>query len=134
MDTPAARDATLFFLRVVLGLVFIAHGWQKLLLDGMTETVGTFSAMHVPQPKLSAYLTMITELACGGLLVVGFLTTVAAAILALVMAGAFYFVHLSQGIFVGNGGFEFVLVLFAALVVVIVFGSGRVSIDKALSQ
>ncbi len=128
------RDAALFLLRAVLGFLFIAHGWQKVAIDGMDETIGSFSAMHVPQPKLSAYITMMAELACGGLLVVGFLTTIAAAVLALVMAGALYFVHLDSGVFVGTGGFEYVLLLITALIMVIVFGSGRASIDGVLTR
>ncbi|WP_151548937.1 MULTISPECIES: DoxX family protein [Corynebacterium] len=134
MDRPAMRDAALFLLRAVLGFLFIAHGWQKVAIDGMDETIGAFSAMHVPQPKLSAYITMMAELACGGLLVVGFLTTIAAAVLALVMAGALYFVHLDSGVFVGTGGFEYVLLLITALIMVIVFGSGRASIDGVLTR
>ncbi|MBV7281313.1 DoxX family protein [Corynebacterium sp. TAE3-ERU30] len=134
MDRPAMRDAALFLLRAVLGFLFIAHGWQKVAIDGMDETIGSFSTMHVPQPKLSAYITMMAELACGGLLVVGFLTTIAAAVLALVMAGALYFVHLDSGVFVGTGGFEYVLLLITALIMVIVFGSGRASIDGVLTR
>lgn len=134
MNNPAVRDATLLILRGVLGIIFVAHGYQKFFLNGLTETTGSFSAMGVPQPKLSATLAAVTELGAGALLVVGLLSTVVASILALVMLGAIYFVHLGQGFFVQDGGLEFPLVLLAGLLVVIVFGGGRASVDGLLTR
>ncbi|QGU02523.1 Putative oxidoreductase MhqP [Corynebacterium kalinowskii] len=133
MDKPVVRDITLLLLRAVLGFVFIAHGWDKYFITGMVETTGQFSALGIPQPKLSAYLVGTTELIGGALLVIGLLTTLVAGALALLMAAALYFVHLENGIFVAQGGIEFTAILVAALFVVVVFGSGRASIDGALS-
>ena len=62
------RDAALLLLRIVLGTVFVAHGWDKLVITGLTETTGQFSAWGVPQPKLSAWLVMAVELVGGALL------------------------------------------------------------------
>ncbi|MDO5669622.1 MAG: DoxX family protein [Corynebacterium sp.] len=134
MDTPAVRDAALLLLRIVLGTVFIAHGWDKLVFTGITETTGQFSAWGIPQPKLSAWLVTGSELLGGALLVVGLLTTFVAGLLALLMVAAIWFVHLDSGFFTTTGGLEYPIVLTAALVMVVVFGSGRVSLDGVLSK
>ncbi|GAB3702908.1 DoxX family protein [Corynebacterium nasicanis] len=134
MDKPAVRDAALLLLRIVLGTVFVAHGWDKLMFTGLTETTGQFSAWGVPQPKLSAWLVMGTELLGGALLVVGLLTTLIAGLLALLMVAAIWFVHVDGGFFTATGGIEYPVVLVAALLMVVVFGSGRVSLDGVLSS
>lgn len=134
MDSPVVRDAALALLRIVFGVVFIAHGWDQLVATGIVETTGQFSAVHVPQPQLSAWIASLVQLVAGGMLVLGFLTTIAASALALLMAAAFYFVHLSHGLFINQGGFEYVLVLFTGMVLVIVFGPGRASVDGYLAR
>lgn len=133
MDKPVVRDITLLLLRAVLGFVFVAHGWDKYFITGMVETTGQFSALGIPQAKMSAYLVGTTELVGGALLVVGLLTTLVAGALALLVSAALYFVHLDNGVFVADGGIEFTAVLIVALLVIVVFGSGRASIDGALS-
>ena len=59
---------------------------------------------------------------------------VAAGALALLMLAALYFVHLNSGLFIADGGFEYVLVLIVSLLMIVVFGSGRASIDGVLSR
>lgn len=132
MDRPATRDAALLLLRVVLGAVFIAHGVQRLFLTGVTESARQFGQLGVPQPTTSVYLVGGAELIGGILLVIGLLTTVAAGLLTLLVILAGYFVHAPHGFFVNDGGIEFVLVLAAALIMVVVFGSGRASVDGML--
>ncbi|QGU06776.1 Putative oxidoreductase MhqP [Corynebacterium occultum] len=139
MDKPVVRDAALLIFRGVLGLVFVAHGWDKLFRTGITETTGQFSAWQVPQPKLSAYVAGIAELLGGALLTVGLLTTIVAGALALLMVAAAYFVHLDQGFFsdsglVSGGGLEYPIVLIAGLLMIVVFGSGRASVDGVLAR
>lgn len=139
MDKPVVRDAALLIFRAVLGVVFIAHGWDKLVLTGIVDTTGQFSAWGVPQPQLSAYIAAIGELIGGALLVVGLLTTIVAGALSLLMVAAAYFVHLDQGFFsdsssVAGGGVEYPVVLVAGLLMIVVFGSGRASVDGVLSR
>ncbi|AWB82294.1 hypothetical protein C3B44_07965 [Corynebacterium yudongzhengii] len=132
MDKPVVRDASLLILRLVLGIIFVAHGYDKIFLTGLVETTGQFSAWGVPQPQLSAYLVAGVELIGGALMVLGLLTTFVAGILLLVVAAAGYFVHLPNGLFVADNGIEFVAVLAAALLAIVVFGPGRASVDGAL--
>ena len=134
MDRPFIRESALLLLRLVLGVVFIAHGWQKMFLQGPTETMGQFSAMGVPNAKFTAYVVGITELVGGGMLILGFLSTIVAGVLMLLMAGAFYIAHWGNGFFVQDGGPEFVLVLFVALLIVVVFGAGRASLDRVFAD
>ncbi|MGO3361244.1 MAG: DoxX family protein [Corynebacterium sp.] len=134
MNNPAFRDAALLLLRVALGVVFIAHGWDKAFQTGIDETARMWSGMQIPQPTLSVWVVSIVEMLGGALLALGFLTPAAAGVLALDMVAAFYFVHLGNGLFVADGGGELVVVLFAACLVLVVFGAGRASLDKALSR
>lgn len=134
MDQPIVRDIALLLLRLVLGLVFVAHGFDKFFRTGIVETTGQFSAAGVPQPKLSAYLTAVSESVGGSLLVVGILTTFVAGALALLVCAALYFVHLTEGLFVVNNGIEYPLVMVVALFMIVVFGAGRASLDGVLTR
>lgn len=134
MNKPFVRDSALLLFRAVLGLIFVAHGWEKLFISGATKTTGQFSAWGIPQPELSAWICAIAELVGGGLLVVGLLTTIIAGALTVLMIAAIYFVHLDGQFFVADNGLEFPLLLVVSLVMIVVFGSGRASIDGVLSR
>lgn len=134
MDRPFIRESALLLLRLVLGVVFIAHGWDKMFITGPVETAGQFSAMGVPNAQFSAYAAGIVELLGGGLLILGFLSTIVAGILILQMGAAIFFAHWGNGFFVGDGGPELVMVLIAALVIIVVFGAGRVSLDRVFAD
>ena len=134
MDKPAVRDAALLVFRALLGVIFVAHGVDKMFFTGMDATAAHFGQWGIIQPTLSAWLTAIIEMVCAALLVVGLLTTAAAGVLAIVMALAGYFVHLSQGLFATDGGFEYPLVLVGSLLMIVVFGAGRASLDGVLSR
>ncbi|WJY97113.1 DoxX family protein [Corynebacterium fournieri] len=134
MNRPAVRDFALLVLRLVLGAVFVAHGYNHWFEIGMAETGRLFAALGVPQPQLSAYLTGTVELIGGAFLAVGLLTTITASILALLVLSAGYFVHLGHGFFVDGGGVEYVLVLAASLFIITVFGTGRASLDGVLTR
>ncbi|MDH2455441.1 DoxX family protein [Corynebacterium bovis] len=134
MDRPGVRDAGLLLLRVVTGVIMVAHGWRKLVVDGIDATTRTFEAAGVPQPGMSAWGVSIVEMLGGALVIVGLLTPAAAGVLALDMLAALYLVHLHNGLFVADGGMELVLLLATAFVVLVVFGAGRASLDRALSR
>ena len=134
MNRPAVRDFALLVLRLVLGAVFVAHGYNHWFETGMAETGRQFAALGVPQPQLSAYLTGTVELIGGAFLAVGLLTTITASLLALLVLAAGYFVHLGNGFFIEAGGVEYTLVLAAALFIITVFGTGRASLDGVLTR
>lgn len=134
LSHPAARDAVLLLLRAVLGVIFIAHGWDKLFTQGMGQTTAFVDSLHIPQPQVAAWGSMLLEMIGGAMLVVGLLTTGVAMTLAVYSAAVLYFAHFGGGFFVANGGFEFVLLIFVALITVFVFGAGRASADRALTR
>jgi putative oxidoreductase len=51
---PAARDLAMLIARIGVGVVFIAHGWQKLAINGVAGTAGFFRHIGVPLPAVSA--------------------------------------------------------------------------------
>ncbi len=130
----AARDLVLLLARVGLGIVFIAHGWQKFSTNGLDKTAAAFDQMGVPAPTLSAYYAAAVELIGGAALILGALTTVAGVLLALDMAGAFLFVHLSNGVFVAAGGWELVVILGLLSLTLAVTGPGKIAVDRFLTR
>lgn len=134
MDRPAVRDAALLILRLVLGIIFVAHGFDKVFGVGVDATVGYFVAAGIPQATLTVWLVAVVEMVCGALLILGLLAPAVAGVLLIEMAGAFWFVHLGHGLFVADGGAELVLALIAGLVVVVAFGAGRASLDRVFTR
>ncbi|SDS29374.1 DoxX family protein [Corynebacterium timonense] len=134
MNRPAVRDFALFLVRIVVGAVFVARGYRAWFDVGMAQTARGLGEAGMPQPTLSAYISGTVELIGGAFLIIGLLTTIVASVLALLVLAAGYFVHLSQGFFLEDGGIEYPMVLVAALFLVVVFGAGRASLDRALTR
>ncbi len=138
--TPSSWAITV--IRVVLGVIFFAHGAQKVLGwfggYGLKGTTGYFTSMGLPLPI--AYLVCFFEFLGGIGLVLGLLTRPAALAVAIVMAGAIVTVHWANGLFVnwemkpGKGhGFEANLAFLAMAVACLIAGGGALSIDRALA-
>ena len=121
-------DLALTILRVVVGIIFIAHGWQKLFIYTLPGTTGAFTQMGVPLPSLTAPAIAFIELIGGAALIVGLGTRIAAALLALNMLGAILLVHLGGGFFNPNG-IEFPLALLGASVTLALTGAGAYALD-----
>lgn len=119
-------------LRVILGFLFAAHGWQKFNEWTIAGTQAAFTQMGVPAANISAPLVAGLELAGGVALILGVLTRVVAALLALNMIGALLLVHAPAGVFADKGGYELVLLLGAAALALALTGAGRVSVDRVL--
>jgi putative oxidoreductase len=129
---PAVTDAALLVGRVLLGVLFIAHGWQKLFTNGIKGTAAFFGQAGVPMPTGSAWVAAVLELVGGALLVLGLVVPVAALLLVLDMVGAYLFVHAGNGLFIDQGGFELVGALAAGCLLLLALGGGRYSIDHRL--
>jgi putative oxidoreductase len=124
------RDLALMLGRVVLGVVLFAHGWQKLIIDGISETHKQFEAMGIPLAIASASFVTFVEFAGGALLILGALTPVVVIGHLVVMVGAAAFVHVSHGVFAGDNGWEVVGVIGAAELIIAACGPGRLSVDR----
>ena len=130
--TLSHQRAGIAVLRVITGLVFAMHGYQKLVVFGVAGTTGAFAGMGVFMPGVMAPLVAALELFGGLALLVGLLTRLAALGLAGDMLGAILLVHLPAGFFLPKG-YEYALTLFAASVALAFAGPGAWSVDAALS-
>jgi putative oxidoreductase len=126
---PQRLGLGLTILRIVIGIVFIVHGAQKLFVFGIGGVTAGFAQMHIPLPMVAAPVVAIVEFVGGIALVVGFFTRIAAILLAIDMAGAILFVHGRNGFFMPMG-YEFALSLMAACVALAVAGPGDYSVDN----
>ncbi|MFL5560157.1 MAG: DoxX family protein [Gemmatimonadaceae bacterium] len=126
-------DTGLLILRIVIGIVFLMHGGQKLFVFGFSGVSGAFGQMGIPMPGITGPLAAIVEFLAGGALVIGLLTRLAALGLAIDMAGALLMVHLKGGFFLPNG-YEFALTLFGANVAIAIAGAGYYSLDRIIAE
>ena len=91
MHKPTIRDAMLFLVRIVVGVICIIRGLDKLFFRGMDDTVGAYSAVAVPAPAITGWTVMLLEIFFGAAVAVGILTTFAAGVLFVVTAALQYF-------------------------------------------
>ncbi len=122
-------------LRVVTGLAFFYHGYDKVFVKGVANIIPFFDAVGIPAAKLFAYLVSYGELIGGLALILGLCTHLVSKINILIMLGAIGFVHWGAegGWFNGygaDGGYEYPLLLLAASIYLFTTGSGSYSIDE----
>ena len=130
-------DLALLVLRIVLGIIMMAHGLQKMgVVPGGAATIGeqidTFAKMGFP--AWLGYLAIIAEAAGGLGVLIGLFGRLAAFGIAVDLFVAIVKVHISNGLFTANGGFEFPLALFSIAAALMFTGMGKVSIDAILSR
>lgn len=124
---------SLALLRIVLGIIFLYHGYSKLFVTGgFRGIVGFFTTIGVPLPLYSALLVSVAEFLGGALLILGLLTRWTSIVLLIEMLVAFFKVHLQQGFFITQAayGYEFVLLILAALAVVAASGAGKLAVGS----
>ncbi len=137
------NDIATTILRLVLGVIFFAHGAQKMLGwfggYGFTGTMGFFTGvMHIP--AVFAFLAIAAEFFGGLGLIFGLLTRVAAFGISCNMIVAVAMVHHQFGFFMNwtgvqkGEGYEYHLILLAALVVLMIRGAGAASVGRLLSS
>ncbi|OUC93637.1 DoxX family protein [Streptosporangium minutum] len=125
-------DLAALIARIVLGVIFIAHGWQKLSDGGLDATTAGFTSMGVPMARVAAAFSIAVEFGGGILLILGLLTPLVGLLLAVDMLGAFIFSHMRKGVFVSEGGFELVGALGSAVLLLAAGGAGRISLDHLI--
>lgn len=122
--------------RAVIGGLFVGHGTQKLLGwfggPGLEGTAGMMESLEMNPPRRNAIAAGVAETAGGALLVVGLATPLACASLIGTMITAIRKVHWSSGPWATSGGYEYHLVLIAALLALAEEKPGDISLDAAL--
>src|SRR6476659_4613114 len=132
LQDRSAVNVSLLVVRLIVGVIFAAHGAQKLF--GAFGGPG-LAAMVQPPPNGMGplgYPVTIGEFFGGLGLIIGFLTRFSAASLIVIMLGAIAMVHGKNGFFMSNGGFEYDLALIGLLFPTLIAGPGRFSIGRCL--
>ena len=125
-------DLALLLLRVVIGVVFIAHGWQKLFILGLSGVAKAFTDMGVPFPAITGPTVGVIEIVAGVAIILGFLTRLASLSLACDVLTAIILIHAKNGFFAPMG-IEFVLSLLAVVLALAIAGAGGYSIDSLIA-
>jgi putative oxidoreductase len=135
---PQLLDLGLFLIRVVFGLIFAAHGAQKLFGwfggSGLAGTGGFLESLGFRPGKSFAAAAALAEFGGGLLLAFGFLGPVGPALLLSVMFVAGMTVHRKNAFFVATNGLEHPLVMATAAIGIALTGPGRFSLDAALGN
>jgi putative oxidoreductase len=128
-------DLALLVLRVVIGVLFFAHGTQKVFAwfggYGIDGTAGFMESLGLRPGRLHAWVSGLGETIGGLLLALGLLTPAGSAMAIAVMTTAIITVHGTKGFFNTEGGYEFNLTLIAAAFALAGLGPGKWSLDNA---
>jgi putative oxidoreductase len=141
--TGTHADWTVAIARIVLGLIFFAHGAQKMLGwyggPGLAKTMRMFTE-YLHLPSVLAFLVIAGEFFSGIGLIFGLFSRVAALVIALTMVGAIATVHFRYGLFLNwlgtqeGHGIEYHLLAIALALVIVVKGAGALSVDRLVHE
>lgn len=136
IDTTPSWSA--LALRIPVGIIFAAHGAQKLFGwfggYGLEGTGQWMDSIGLSPGYLMALLAGGAEFFGGLALIIGLLVRPAGAVLAFAMLIAIFSVHIGNGLFMSNNGYEFGLALLAVSVSLMFSGAGRGSVDALLAR
>jgi len=140
--TKTEQSLTTLPLRLIAGTIFFAHGAQKLFAwfggYGLDGTGQWMESIGLSPGYLMALMAGSAEFFGGLLLIIGFLTRPTSFVLAFTMIIAIFNVHIDNGLFMSNNGFEFGLSLLAITLALFIQGGGKYSFDgnvyRALSK
>jgi len=131
-STPSQQQLGIAILRIVTGVVFAAHGAQKIFVYGFAGVSGAFAKMGLPMPGILGPFIGLLEFFGGLALIIGLLTRLAALGLAFDMLGAILLVHLAGGFFL-PAGYEYALTLLTSMICLVLAGPGSLSVDSTLA-
>jgi putative oxidoreductase len=127
------HEIALAIIRVLTGVIFVAHGAQKLFVYGLAGVAGSFGQIGIPMAGFVGPAVAFLEFFGGIALILGLFTRPVSLGLAFNMLGAFFFVHAAAGFFL-PGGFEFVMLLLGASVALTAAGAGAFSLDSLIAR
>jgi putative oxidoreductase len=119
-------------LRLVLGVIYIAHAYLALVVMGPAKAAEYQRAMHIPLPEIGVWYLIAAHGLGGIMLILGLLVRWAALANIPVIAGALWFVHLQQGFYIFGSkiGYEYVHVLLGATIAQALLGAGAFTLRK----
>lgn len=128
------REIAFLIARILLGVILIAHGWDKFAITGLEGVTGFFDSLGIPAAGIAAPVAAVVELLGGILIILGVFTRIVAAFVGIDMLFAALFAHVSSGIFVTNNGWELTGAIGAGALLLIAVGAGAWSIDGVLAK
>lgn len=138
-----ARDYGTTVLRITLGVVFVMHGYVGGFKFGPAGLAAFNASKGIPLPTVMAWFVILGHLLGGAALVLGYLTRLGALVNVVIMGGAVFLVHFSEGFFLHGkivdgaagkavvGGYEYAFILLMASVAILLLGSGPVALDRS---
>jgi putative oxidoreductase len=121
------QSCGLTVLRIVVGIVFAMHGYQKIHVFHLQGVAGMLSHLGIPLPTVFAAILITVELVGGILLITGLATRIPAVLLAVDMLVALITVHMKHGFFAQTGGIELPLTLLGTVICLAISGGGAFS-------
>ncbi len=128
----ALKDIPLLLMRLILAYGFYTPAIMK--LKNMESIGEWYGSLGIPLPLFSAYLSGVTEISGIVLLVLGLGTRIASIPLIIMMVVAIITVHIGNGFEAGDNGFEIPIYYIIMLFTLIIYGSGRISIDNLIKN
>lgn len=136
--TKTEQSLSALPLRLIAGLIFTAHGAQKLFAwfggYGLEGTGQWMESIGLAPGYLMALMAGGVEFFGGLLLIIGFLTRPTSFVLAITMIVAIFAAHIDNGLFMANNGYEFALTLLAISISLIFSGAGKLSLDLTITK
>ncbi|MGO3346612.1 MAG: DoxX family protein [Marinomonas sp.] len=136
--TKTEQSLSALPLRFIGGIIFMAHGAQKLFAwfggYGLEGTGQWMESIGLAPGYLMAFMAGSAEFFGGFLLIVGLLTRPASFVLIITMVIALFSVHIDNGLFMSNNGYEFALSLIAITLVLFIQGGGKYSLDEKINN
>jgi putative oxidoreductase len=128
------RDIAYTLIRVIIGYTLFMHGWAKVTGPGLTGITGYMAKNNLVPGNAFASAAIFLETVGAVCIIVGLFTRFFAAALAIELAIAFLVVHMSKGFSVGQGGFEYVLLLGIVMFAIAIRGGGPYSVDRMIGK
>src|SRR5580704_17008242 len=124
------RDIAYTLVRVIIGYIVFMHGWAKVTGAGVAGVSALMSRQGLEPATLFALAAMFLETVGAICIIIGLFTRFFAAALAIELGIAFLVVHMPKGFAVGQGGYEYVLLLGIVMFAIAIRGGGPYSVDR----